>query len=180
MTGKFSLFTLIAISATMASLLALSCGKSDKRTDAIRLPAQQSQTGAIKPDSSAHADNAVEMIDSLDELISIVEGTPGKLLVFDLYADWCRPCIMLAPTFSKLASDYSKHARFFRIDIQKNPEITSAFRVRSIPLVVFIKDKEVVHSVSGLKPREDYERVITACGPSVSVAECRTKLEERL
>ena len=180
MKWKCTMFPLISIAAFLASLFASSCGKSDKRTDIIRLPAQQPQIRAAKGGSSKHANNPVETIDSLDQLISIVEGTPGKLLVFDIYADWCKPCIMLAPTFSKLASDHSKHARFFRIDIQRNPDIASAFRVRSIPLVVFMKDKEVVHAVSGLKPRENYERVITTCGQSVSAAECRTKLEERL
>lgn len=167
---KLIMLSATAIALALASLIASSCCRSDKQTDA----AQRQHA------PSAQGENPIETIDSLNELLSIIEGYPGKLLVFDLYADWCKPCKMLAPILAKLASDHSKHAGFFSVDIDRNPEVGSVFRVRSIPLVVFMKDKEVVHSVSGLRPRESYERVITACGPSVSAEECRTKLEDRL
>jgi thioredoxin 1 len=122
----------------------------------------------------------IETVTGLDHLNSIVENTPGKLLVFDLYADWCHPCKILAPVFSGLAADHAKSARFFRIDVGEHHDIAAAFRVRGIPLVVFIKDKQVVKAFTGLNPKESYEKVLTTCGPSVSADECKAKLNGSL
>ncbi len=169
MKWNFSIFLVMIF----MFLLPLLCSKSDKNSADL-------QTQNMRDKKSSSKD-AVKTIDSLDELFSIVENTPGKLLVFDIYADWCKPCLILSPIFSRLASDYSKRALFFRINIQNNPEIASAFRVQSIPLVVFMKDKEVVYRVTGLREREEYERVITTCGhSSVSPEECKAMLNQNL
>lgn len=136
---------------------------------------------------SPRADNAkpsemkpkklIEVVSSLDQLNRIVEGTTEKLLIFDMYADWCRPCKMLAPTFASLANDHQENALFFRVNIDQNPDIASAFGVRGIPYVVFIKNKEAVHALTGLNPRESYEQVIKTCGNSETAATCREKLQ---
>jgi thioredoxin 1 len=172
MGRKIKTFVIPLFAAIAANAIIASCSKPME-------PAGKKQLQSVTPPPVA-AKSAVESIDSLDELTAIIEGKPETLLVFDLYAEWCRPCRMLAPTFNALADAHSKNARFYRIDIDRSPEIASAFQTYSIPLVVFMKNKEVVHSMTGLNPRENYERVITACGPSVPAAECRMRLEEKL
>jgi thioredoxin 1 len=139
---------------------------------------QKSEKSTEQPTPASSED--VKVIGSLDELNSIVKNTPGKLLVFDLYADWCMPCKLLAPTYDSIAKLYAQNASFYRVNVQHQQEIASAFRVQSIPLVVFIKDNEVVHSVTGLNPREHYEKVLSTCGSEVPVAECMKKLKEVL
>lgn len=166
---------------TITLCLCASCSKSKEQANAaLHQERERRHTGNATTGPLVRGHNPVESIGTLDELISIVEGTPGKLLVFDLYADWCKPCKILAPTFSAIAGTHAKNARFFRIDVDRSPDIASAFRVRGMPLVVFMKDKEVVHSLLGLNPRENYERVITLCGSDVPAAECRTKLQGSL
>lgn len=158
--------------------LSVQCGKQKKEPDqAIVTPAVQAQI-SDSTQVPVTAATSIESIANLDDLNAIVEGTPGKLLVFDLYADWCKPCKMLAPVFTSLADTHAKNARFFRVDVQNNPDVAASFGVRGIPYVVFIKDKEVVHTLTGLNPREYYERVITTCGASTSVAECRAGLDK--
>jgi thioredoxin 1 len=177
--------SVIVLAIIILPLLIVSCSKQENQSKNGNQKSQKAET--LQPDSGKTvqtpvrpAKEAVESIGNLDSLNAIIEGTPGKLLVFDLYADWCKPCKILAPTFDALAKDYAKNARFFRIDIQTSSDIASAFGVRGIPFVVFIKDKEVVHSLTGLNPRESYERVFTTCGPSVPAAECKTKLGNNL
>jgi thioredoxin 1 len=174
--------SLIIISVVLLSAL---CGKQEKVTE--KVDAAKTVQPEAAPDSAAqikaHADttqkkNSVESIGNLDSLNALVDGTPGKLLVFDLYADWCRPCRMLAPVFHTLADTHQKNARFFRIDVQSNPDIAQAFGVRGLPYVVFIKDKKVVHALTGLNPTESYERVITTCGAAATVEECEAGLEK--
>lgn len=113
-----------------------------------------------KTTPAAKTESHVKAISGLDELNSIVNNTPGRLLVLDLYADWCMPCKVLAPLFDTLANVHHDKADFYRIDVDKNKDIAMTFSVQSIPLVLFIKDKQVVTSFPGLNPRENYEKAI--------------------
>ena len=122
----------------------------------------------------------VSQINSMNEFQNIVESNNGTLLVFDLYADWCAPCKILAPTFNSLASVHNERVKFFRVNVDKHPDIASVFSTRAIPLVVFVRDKEAVHSLAGVNPREEYERVIIACGSAESNESCKKNLGNTL
>jgi|GEM_PF-292961 len=181
-------FLSILASTAICLTVALSCGSEERNRTTRKTSGEKtvSENGLHNAPSDAHnnaaesAKDFVEPISSLESLNSIVESNPGKLLVFDLYADWCAPCKILAPLYSDIAKDHAKKAQFFRVDVQRNQDIASAFRVRGIPYVVFIKDKEVVHALAGLNTREQYERVITSCGNDIPLAECKKHLEQSL
>lgn len=185
---KRSFFSTL-VSTAICMTVALSCGTEDKERT-TRKTSEGNMTSVkkggrnappgLRKEETEPAKDFVESISSMDSLNSIVENNPGKLLVFDLYADWCAPCKILSPLYSDIAKDHAKKARFFRIDVQRNQDIASAFRVRGIPFVVFVKDKEIVHAVSGLNPREQYERIITSCGNGIPSAECKKNLEQSL
>jgi len=136
---------------------ALSCGKKSE------------------PSPKSEDSNAVA-IGSSDEFTKILESSRNKLLVFDLYADWCVPCRILSPIFNELAKIHNDKALFYRIDVDRHPDIAQAFGTRGIPYVVFVKNKEPVYALTGVNSKESYERVILACGSEIPVSECREKL----
>lgn len=102
-------------------------------------------------------------VTSEGQLDSIVAGAGSKLLVFDLYADWCGPCRTLSPRLEALADTYGATVGFYRVNVDANQAIASAFGVSGIPHVVFVKNGKAVTSLTGLYPREAYEKIITAC-----------------
>lgn len=116
--------------------------------------------------ASTESDN-IKKIANEQELKTVFENAGSKMLVFDLYAEWCGPCRVLHPTLEALASKYSGKVEFYSIDIDKNPGIASAFMVNNIPDVVFFKDKKIIASLIGIKPMESYEKVISVC-PSLT------------
>jgi thioredoxin 1 len=77
-----------------------------------------------------------------------VLSSPVPVLV-DFYADWCGPCRMLAPTLDKLAAEFSGKARIVKVNVDKEPELATRYRVSSIPALVFIADGEVVAQSAG-------------------------------
>jgi len=80
-------------------------------------------------------------------------------MVFDMYADWCKPCKMLEPILTEISQE-KKNVQFYRIDIEKNREIAAAFNVAGIPLVVYFKNGEFLGKTVGLYPKEYYAEVI--------------------
>lgn len=120
-------------------------------------------TKAEENDETKKNDNtkkAVIEIRSSEEFKNIFEGSGDKLLVLDLYADWCYPCKILAPILEKVASENQDKASFCKINMDSFPKIAAQFNVTGIPYVVFIKNKEVVHSIIGVRTKDAYERVV--------------------
>ena len=153
---------------------------SSERTDRAKTAENDSAAAATDSAPPPKKKHHIGSITNLDNLNAILEGTPGKLLVFDLYADWCVPCKILAPLYDSLAVKHGELADFYRVDVQRNPDIAAAFGVQGIPFVVFMKNREIVHAITGLNPPESYERVITTCGGTASVKECRENLNKPL
>lgn len=118
----------------------------------------------------------IKTISSTNELKSLLENS-DKLLIFDLYADWCLPCKILSPIFSSLAKEQKSNAEFYRINVDKSPELSYSFGVRGIPYVVFVKNREIVYSLTGVNPKESYEKVINSCGDATNEL-CMERLKD--
>jgi thioredoxin 1 len=84
----------------------------------------------------------------------------GEPVLVDFWAEWCGPCKRLAPTIDALAADYAGKVRIGKLNVDDNPNTTVKFQIRGIPAVLLFKNGEVVESVVGLAPKEDFKKVI--------------------
>ena len=102
----------------------------------------------------------VSLIDSLEQFNKIMETSKERLLLIEFYADWCPPCKELAPILEKIAEEKSDIVAIYKIDIDRNRELSNSFRVNGIPYVAFVKNKENIFSLTGLYPKHMYLKVI--------------------
>ncbi|WP_024989367.1 thioredoxin [Segatella albensis] len=58
--------------------------------------------------------------------------------VIDFYAVWCGPCKATAPILESLAKEYDGQVDFYKVDIDKQQELSTMFDIRSIPTLLFI------------------------------------------
>ena len=61
-----------------------------------------------------------------------------KPCIIDFYADWCRPCKMVAPIMDELAAEYKGKVTIYNINIDEQRELAGMFNITSIPAVIFI------------------------------------------
>ena len=54
-------------------------------------------------------------------------------VVLDFWATWCGPCKMLSPVLDELAAEYSDRARFCKVNVDDEPELSARFGIASIP-----------------------------------------------
>lgn len=76
-----------------------------------------------------------------------------KIVVLDLWAEWCGPCRMIEPHIEKMAEEYDGKAIIGSVDIDSNPDIPTKYGVMNIPTVLFLKNGELVDKVVGAVPK---------------------------
>ena len=73
-------------------------------------------------------------------------------VLVDLWAPWCRPCLMVAPVVDSLAEKYNGRFKFCRLNVDENPRVAARYRIMSIPTLMFFKGGEAVDTVIGAVP----------------------------
>jgi thioredoxin 1 len=102
--------------------------------------------------------NAATFIQDQTEFEALREKTP--LLVVDCTATWCGPCKVIAPFIDQLAANYSDRATVMKLDIDGNKPFAKEFGLRSIPAVLFFKEKELVETMVGVKTYEEFSQTL--------------------
>jgi len=88
----------------------------------------------------------------------VYEG--DKPCMIDFYADWCKPCKLVAPIMEELAAEYKGKIYVYKIDTQVERELAQVFNVTSIPRVLFVpKHGEPQMSVGAL-PKPTFVQAI--------------------
>ena len=77
-----------------------------------------------------------------------------KTVLIDFWATWCGPCKMLSPIIAEISDEFAASVKVCKVNVDEQPELASAFRVSSIPLVVVMKDGKVTGSSLGYVPKE--------------------------
>ena len=80
--------------------------------------------------------------------------------IIDFYADWCGPCKKVEPILKELAGEYKGKIIIYKINVDKEKALASAFGIRSIPTYLFIPAEGVPQSTAGALPRESFVKVI--------------------
>ena len=82
-----------------------------------------------------------------------------EIVVVDFFAEWCMPCLMMAPIIEELAGQMDD-VKFVKINVDDNNEISAKYEVRSIPtLIIFKGGKEVDKIVGGIDQEALEEKI---------------------
>lgn len=74
-------------------------------------------------------------------------------VLLDFYADWCGPCRMVAPTVEEIAEE-NEHLTVGKINVDEQMELAIRFKVTSIPLLVVMKDGQVINQALGARSKD--------------------------
>jgi thioredoxin 1 len=83
-----------------------------------------------------------------------------SMLVVDCTATWCGPCKLVASLMDRLADDYSDRIKVFKLDLDNNKPVAKRFAIRSIPAVMVFKQGELMETLIGVKPYEEFTAAV--------------------
>lgn len=93
--------------------------------------------------------------DNFEEEVLGAEQT----VILDFWAEWCGPCMMLAPVLHEVAEE-NADITVGKVNVDEEPALAQAYGISSIPTLVVIKDgKEVKRSV-GVVPKAKIEELV--------------------
>ncbi len=66
----------------------------------------------------------------------------------DFWAEWCGPCRVMHPVFTRLARKFKK-IRFARLNIDENKDIATKLGIQAIPIFIMFKNGKPVDRLVG-------------------------------
>jgi len=113
---------------------------------------------------------AVDVTDATFETEVMLRSKDVPVVV-DLWAPWCGPCRTLGPIIEKVIDETDGKVALVKVNVDENPQISQAFGVQSIPLVVAVKDGQPVDGFLGAHPEPTVREFIERLVPSAEEEE---------
>ncbi len=101
--------------------------------------------------------NVIHVTDATFEQEVIKSELP---VVIDFWAAWCGPCRLIAPLVEELSEEYAGKVKMCKLDVDNNQNTAMKFGIRSIPMLLFFKNGEVVDSILGAVPKSNIAKKI--------------------
>lgn len=75
-------------------------------------------------------------------------------VLVDLWAEWCSPCLVIAPVLKKLIDEYDGKLKLAKVEVDEgeNMKLAGRYQVRGFPTVLLINKGKEVARFSGAKP----------------------------
>ena len=75
----------------------------------------------------------------------------NSLILVDFWADWCGPCLKIAPILEELSTETGLLVG--KLNVDENLKKPVEYSVQSIPTMVLFKDGSPVHTIVGAMPK---------------------------
>ena len=140
---------IIASLIVLCTLTPSACAQSSQKE-------QQEKTAVVQMDKQMFLDKVFNYTTGATEW----KYQGEKPAVIDFYATWCGPCRMVAPILKDLAKEYGDSIVIYKVDTDKEKELSMAMGIQSLPTIVFIPQTGQPQVIVGAADKATFKRAI--------------------
>ena len=82
------------------------------------------------------------------------EKINDKIALVDFFAEWCMPCVMMAPVIEDMSEKFKGKISFAKVNVDENQGLAEKYRIMSIPTLVIFKDGKEIDRIIGAIQQE--------------------------
>jgi len=95
------------------------------------------------------ADNTIQTATDGNFEAEVLTASNSQPVMVDFWAEWCRPCHMLAPTVAEIAHDYAGKLKVMKLNVDEAMNSAGRYRVQGIPTLLLFKNGQVADQMVG-------------------------------
>lgn len=92
------------------------------------------------------------MHDVMNEFNEMISGSKPTLV--DFFAVWCGPCKMQGPVIDQVKSEVGDKANVIKIDVDRNPQLSTQYRIQSVPTLILFRNGEIMWRGYGVHQKD--------------------------
>ena len=96
----------------------------------------------------------------------VIQASHHQPVLVDFWADWCSPCLMIAPVLAKVIPEYEGRVMLAKVDADENMKLAGRYKLRGFPTIIMFVNGEEVARFGGAKPAPEVRRFIDGHMPA--------------
>lgn len=81
----------------------------------------------------------------------VLEASATQPVLVDFWAEWCTPCLALAPALERVVTEYEGALRLAKVEVDDNMKLAGHYRLRGFPTVILFQQGEESGRFSGAR-----------------------------
>jgi len=90
----------------------------------------------------------------------VIDASQAQPVMVDFWADWCRPCHMLAPAVAEIAAEYAGKLKVVKLNVDESMNTAGRFNIRGIPTLLIFKGGQVADQIVGAVPKDQISKIV--------------------
>ncbi|MDH5546814.1 MAG: thioredoxin domain-containing protein [Gammaproteobacteria bacterium] len=92
----------------------------------------------------------------------VIQASHQQPILVDLWADWCPPCVVIAPILEKVVNEWQTPIHLAKLEVDEglNMKIAGQYKVRGFPTILLFHNGEEIGRFNGAKSRSFVEQFL--------------------